>query len=370
MNPPDHLSPQEEEHDTASDPGRLPRLADMPPTPSLHRLDPTRTWTVLVGILDYTSGHGFATRGRQDLVLDRTLAAWGVPDERRRVLLDRDATAGNIARVLREVIARTQPGDALLFYFAGHGELDPHGAGLVALDRILYHDELPALFDRFRGATILLAADCCFSGSLADVGATLHARGIPTGVLASVDGSISTLQWTFTRSLVDAFAGRGFVDHDRDGHVSLADLAHEQRLALHARDVQRAHASWHGVSPKLVLREIADGRPSELGWCELKQTSRWRPARVVGRVADTLRVRLCDITRTSIVDASADLIRPVPAHAVLPVGTEVWPVPIGDELGAARVVAVDQGLHLVEYDEPGPLAREWLPASRLRLGDD
>lgn len=367
------VHPQEADpNESASDARAQPRLRDVPPTPSplSPRLDPTRTWTVLVGILDYPAGHGFAMRGRQDLTFDRTLAAWGVPDERRIVLLDRDATARNITRSLQGVVARTQPGDTLLFYFAGHGQLDARGAGLLASDRILYHDELPELFDGFRGGTVLLAADCCFSGALANVGATLHTRGIPTGVLASIDGSISTLQWTFTRSLIDAFAGRGFVDHDRDGHVSLADVAHEQRLALHARDVQRAHASWHGVSPNLLLRDISEVHPTDLGWCEFKQKSRWRPARVVGRAADTLRVRLCDITRTSIVDASADLLRPVPRHAALPVGTEVWPIPIGDELGTACVVAVDQGLHLVEYTEPGPLEREWLPASRLLLDDE
>ncbi|MCU0677770.1 MAG: caspase family protein [Myxococcota bacterium] len=97
------------------------------------RVDPARTWTVLVGILDYP-GQGFAPRGRQDVRLDRALAAWGVPDAQRRCLLDADATAEAIARTLADVTHRAGRDDSLLFYFAGHGNELPEGFALSARD--------------------------------------------------------------------------------------------------------------------------------------------------------------------------------------------------------------------------------------------
>lgn len=356
------------------------RLTDMTQHSAVPRLDPARTWTVLVGILDYPN-QGFAPRGRQDVRLDRALAAWGVPDAQRRCLLDADATAEAITRTLADVTRRAGRDDSLLFYFAGHGNELPEGFALSARDRPLFLRELSESLRAFRGSSILLTADCCFSGALAEVGDALHDRGIPTGVLASIEGSTSTLQWTFTRSLIDAFSGHAFVDHDGDESISLADLAREQRLALRARDAQRAHASWHGLSPSLVLRDVVDAVRPELGWCEVK-LNRWRPARVVERLVDhgadrdadrtraAYRVRLCDITQTRFVDVPLERVRPLSTLPTHPVGTEVWALPAGGRRAAACVVAVEDDLHLVQYDHPAALACEWLPAARLTRRDE
>ncbi|MCB9619826.1 MAG: caspase family protein [Sandaracinus sp.] len=335
-------------------------------TRTAPRLDPRKTWSLLVGVLDYLElGKSFDKEQRQDQELDATLARWGIPERQRRTLLDQDATTDSVRASLREIVGKVRKGDTLLFYFAGHGSFGSEGPGLDTHDGSLRFAELATLLEECKGS-VLLTADCCFSGLLSEVGESLHARGTPSAVLASIDGSGSTGQWTFTRTLVDAFAGRGFVDHDGDGKVSLADLAREQRLALHARDDQRSHASWHGIAPSLVLREVDDARTSDLAWCSVDGA----PGRVIGNSGSSYRVRLCDVTTTTYRDVPKGCLRSIPPAPELEVGTKVWATPLGGVRSRGVVVAVEDGFHRVEYDRAEPLAHEWLPKMRLSSRDE
>lgn len=356
------------------------RLVDMrtrTDSPSPIHLDPKRTWTVLVGVLEWPSSAytPFLQSSRQDVVLDQTFAAWGVPDRQRRLLRDEKATKSAIVDALREAVRAARPGDMLVFYYAGHGggpatdvSFAPYDADPDSRSSQLGVDELASILSAFRGAGVLLTADCCFSGALAHAAATLQSRGVPAAALASVDGSRSTGNWTFTRALVDAFARRGFVDHDGDGAISLADVGREASIALRARDVQRAHASFHGLPPGLQIGPaIAEATPP-LGWCEARLRGKgWHPSRVVGRDGEKLEVRRCTPARTSFETLPATHVRELAPLPTFPVGALVWATPFPREgTWPAKILAVEDGFHLVDYGpEWDSRWREWLPARSL-----
>jgi hypothetical protein len=354
------------------------RLTDMSQHSAAPRLDPARTWTVLVGVLEWTSSayKRFPKHSRQDVVFDQTLKAWGVPDRQRRLLLDGEATKSAIVDALRDTVRAARPGDTVVFYYAGHGSgpatdasLAPYDADFDTRSSILRVDELASILSSLRSASVLLTADCCFSGALASAAAKLNVQGIPAAVLASVDGSRSTSNWTFTRALVDAFAGRAFVDHDGDGVVSLADVAREASVALRARDVQRAHASWFGLPPELRIAPVVAETMPPLGWCEARNGKSWLPSRVIGRRGEKLLVRRCTPASTRFLTLPATDVRELRALPTFPVGALVWATPMSrGEAWPAEVLAVDAGFHLVDCGpEWDSRWREWLPAQRLAL---
>jgi uncharacterized caspase-like protein len=99
-------------------------------------------------------------------------------------LLDREATKANILAAISKLAAETQPEDAVVVYFAGHGTahenrfyLIPHDLGhagsrtqldAAALSAILAHSisdrELEAAFEQTGAGELMLVIDACNSG--------------------------------------------------------------------------------------------------------------------------------------------------------------------------------------------------------------
>lgn len=149
-------------------------------TPSRHRR------ALLVGVERTATADLWGPRNNVALVRSTICAAW---DFETTVLLDRDATRDGILQAFEAMATRAQPGDVLLFYFAGHGTRVPsrHAASTVheaLCPHDLAHDlqtgaiedhELHVLFDEVqtRGAELTAIFDCCFAGGLP----SQHQRG-------------------------------------------------------------------------------------------------------------------------------------------------------------------------------------------------
>lgn len=151
-------------------------------------------YALLVGISDYTHSPGSHLDGpRHDLESLRGLLTgrYGYLPDNITTLVDAQATKGNILAALDSLERTTKEGDAIFFYFSGHGTSAsdqkfnaplPHTSGaLVPADfksspndraedivsRLLVgkHDLRPRLSRLEKGRTVLVAFDSCFSGN-------------------------------------------------------------------------------------------------------------------------------------------------------------------------------------------------------------
>jgi hypothetical protein len=204
---------------------------------------PAKTYALLIGILEWRDPdlEPFPKENRQDRALERTLLARGVPRDQIVFLEDKQATLSAIRTSLKALQAKARKDSTLIVYFAGHGMQEYGKTWLcnydVACDRPQQTGfSLTELGDTlakgFRGGRVLLTADCCHSGALADVVKTVGKAGIRAASLSSVsptDGS--TERWTFTESLVRAWNGEGRIDLNGDGAVTFSEtdtFVHDQ----------------------------------------------------------------------------------------------------------------------------------------------
>jgi uncharacterized caspase-like protein len=99
-----------------------------------------------------------------------------VPKEQIIFLRDKEATLKNINTAFNKLLKQTKEGDSLITYFTGHGTTDQQGLGyFINYDAPDVEDWsglwevadiYKAIEQHFKGKTVLLTADCCFSGTL------------------------------------------------------------------------------------------------------------------------------------------------------------------------------------------------------------
>ncbi len=232
-------------------------------------LEPESTYAVIVGVLEWPSRtlSGFSKENRRDQGLYETLREKGVPARNMALLLDREATEANLRAALGEIAGRAGPDATLIVYYAGHGYpgsrgiyFASHDAGVKGGPRegFLIDDIDAVLGARFRGGRVLLLADCCFAGGLADVAAKLAGRGLAAACLTSVRlEETSSDQWTFTCNLIDALRGRRHLDRDGDGFVTLDEAGQSVRDAMHIVESRDPGFSLQGLPGAFRLSRVA-----------------------------------------------------------------------------------------------------------------
>ena len=144
-----------------------------------------RLRAVLVGIDEYEDPDVRSLQGCvNDVAMVRSLLKqfFAVPNRDIRVVVNRRATKAAILHRLRDMIARGQPGDVLVFYYSGHGSQvrDRNGDELTdGLDEIIcpydmdwdrgtyiLDDDLDKIFSQLPPGVLLEAFfDCCFWGA-------------------------------------------------------------------------------------------------------------------------------------------------------------------------------------------------------------
>ena len=113
----------------------------------------------------------------------------------------------------------------------------------------------------FKGARVLLTADCCCSGGLAVEARNRHSR-IAYAVLTSTFAhNGSTRAWTYTDSLIRGFGGSPLVDRNNDGHVGLTELADyvEDRMAV-VESQKAVFSTFNGFDPHLEIAPLSAPR--------------------------------------------------------------------------------------------------------------
>jgi hypothetical protein len=314
---------------------------------------------VIAGVLTFADAGtpSFSDRHRKDEELARLIESRGAK-ERVTTLLDGQATGKAVLQALAEAADASEPDATLVFYYAGHGDRDKQGA-----IRFLGYDERFSLADveatirkSFKGESVVLLADCCFSGGLGEVAAHLRAAGIEASALTSAEASnTSTVNWTFTQTVIDALSGEPLADRDADGAIVLGELAAESREALAYLDHQRAgvllgHPAELVLSrpPTRVKRNAVGGSAFHVGdYVGIRQKGHRVTARIAASAGDDVTVSIFDYSdRTQITVVADQLERVTFDH--YPVGRRLK-VEWGGKLWPAEIKATDGDFHFITY---------------------
>lgn len=343
--------------------------------------DPKKTYALVVGVLTFEDPKiaSFSDVHRKDEELAGTLLARGVPADHLVLLLDRDATSAAVFSAL-EKLAKSAPKDAtLLVYYAGHGDKAENGAiSFVPWDAAAKKPEQSLPLSRiqsviasgFAGDTVLLLADCCFSGGLVEVASALRKGGKRALALTSAESSnTSTENWTYTQILIDDLLGDALADHDADGTIGLSEVVDEERDAMKFREKQRAGASIDGFDPGWVLSErrgpaVRLGGDEKLGaYVEAARKSTWDVARIVGAEGANRQVQFYDYSDKDTVPIAASSTRPI-SFTRYPVGEKLqvfW----GGKQWKAEVTRVDGDFSFITYPGWPAFWDEWILSDRV-----
>jgi hypothetical protein len=358
------------------------------PGPVEAAFDPARTRVFAVGILgwaDMEAFGSFTTEGRRDVTLLDALVARGVPRGNITHLQDRAATRAAVREGFAAAVAATRPGELLWFYYAGHGMrvstgrdagmtgatstyLVPYDGTLDAQATCWGLPEIAATLGRdFRGAAVLLTADCCYSGALS--AEVMDRLTVPAAVLASSDASEqSTGAWTFTDCLLDGVRGAAAADRNGDGRVTLADVASHAEGRLAYLDQQRSTVATRGgfasgwyLGPRVSPPVMGEGET-----VEARSEGRWYRAIVLERRSNgQALVRYAGYNHLSDEWVGPDRVRPY-TPVVYPVGQRVearW----RRRWYAATVAEVRATLHKIHYTGWSDSYDEWVGSDKLRM---
>jgi hypothetical protein len=181
--------------------------------------------------------------------------------DRVKLLIGAKATRLNVLKAIRQHLSQkaTEPTDAAVLYFAGHGFSDADETYLACTDTQIDNlmetgialSTLQIYWSRIAAGTKLLITDACHAGGLANLrGLTVRRRAIGvddrgvTAVIAAAGANeVSTEdeelgQGVFTQVLLNGL--RGNADADRNGSVTINELSRflKRKVPARAREVE------------------------------------------------------------------------------------------------------------------------------------
>lgn len=361
-------------------------------TPGANAIEPvekpTNIYAVVAGVLQWPGNKlsGFSTKLRKDKELYDTLLARGVPAKNMRLLLDEQSTQTGIRKAIRDITASAPVDATFLFYYCGHGfsvknddvcfanyDLDSN----APLKTGLLTSNIGTIIGRnYRGKRVLLMADCCCSGGLAETAKALSKSGFEAAALTSADAvTVSTGNWTFTQSIIDSLKGDALADTNHDGTVTLGEMAGEVREAMRVLERQKSQFTTNGlnvnfpVSAAKVNRATVGKTPFQLGqYVIAPDDNRKRPGRIIHVADGKYGVAFYDYSDRRQIEVSAKDLLPIPSDW----GTRVkvrkaeiqvewkgtwYPAAILKKDGAKIQI------HYVDFDETWD---EWVTADRIR----
>jgi len=343
---------------------------------------PDHTWVFAVGILQWRHPDEWpsmtgAKANRRDVKLVDHFRKAGVADERIVYLQDQAATRKQIESSLTAHLSKTRPGDMFVLYFTGHGFRD-HTSGQVHFANYDAVDgdsawSVRSIFEtletHFRGKRVLLLADCCFSGGLADE-ARRHRGKLACACLCSAfSHNGSTGAWTFTDTLLAGFGGDKLVDIDDDGHVALDELAHYAELEMAFSERQKSvFAATNQFPPKLKLADAKGQRRPRVGErLEAEWRGSWYRAKIIDVKGQKCKIHYVGDANSWDEWVGSDRLRPFkpPAYAV---GKKVQVRWGGDHKWYPGTIRKSwYGLHLVHYDKDSAEWDEWVGPDAIKV---
>lgn len=344
---------------------------------------PQRTWIFAVGLLEWQNSSLYSPfpedqPNRSDRQLVEIFKAAGVPADRIVYLQDRQATRRRIERDFVAQLSRSQPGDLLIFYFAGHGSRDKetHQTYFVNYDGGEKWESLwpvrsifRAVERHFRGDRVLMMADCCHSGALYDEAQRRQSKLSYACLTSAYSHNSSTGAWTFTDALVKGWGGSALVDANGDGDVALKELARYAELDMAFFEQQKAmFLAERGFQPEFRLAKTRGKHVKGLGRrVEVEWKQKWWPAQVIAIEGEQSKIHYVGFDAHWDEWVSPNRIRSFKPQN-LPKGTLVNVLWSGDKKWyGATVMASWNGLHKVHYDGYSHEWDEWVGIKSIKV---
>jgi hypothetical protein len=133
----------------------------------------------------------------------------------------------------------------------------------------------------FKGSRVLLMADCCQSGALAD--AVQNKRLSYACLGSSKADETSTGNWTFTESILSAWRGEGPVDGNQDGVITVGEtrgyVRAEMRFAEEQKTKSALTGEWKPDDVLVKARKLLHPREGE--HVEVFAENDWWTARIM-----------------------------------------------------------------------------------------
>lgn len=341
-------------------------------------LDPSNTWSLIVGVQRWKDPDlaPMPSAKRLDRALDERLAALGVPDDHRMVLLDEAATTAAIREAGQRLAGLAGPDATLIVYYAGQGLKGADGTvSFASYDTDARRPQTGWqvstiagwLAKGFRGKRVLLLADARHSGALQDVARTLGGKSLHVAALTSATASnASTRTWTFTRTLIDALAGRAEADRDGDGAITLRELSDELTEALAHRDGEKAGYTNKGWPKDFALsraerapRAQVPGNP----YVQVRQ-GEWKVGRILSDQGASVTVELLKDGDPSRVQVQKSDLKPIEWPSYAPKSGVL--VSLDGLTYEGDVARVDGPFHLISYAGWPRDRDKWVAGDRLR----
>lgn len=352
----------------------------------------------VVGVLKWKSSdlEGFSVKNRCDQKLVKFFKNSGVPDDQIVYLNNEKATLPTIMTSLKDASSRAKPGDTLLFYYCGHGWIGDDNNGYLAnydageTDKscLAVKDVVTTLKSNFRGSQLLMLADCCCSGSIADA---LKAANPPFkyAVLTSAVASEgSTENWTFSQSVLDTLTGHSFADQNKDAVITFDELGSYIKHEMKELEEQNATVySGNGFDRNFVFSNVCDSSELVPKNVEVKYEGAWWKAKLLGvkdgqakihwveigwdSSDDDTSVPLSDVrslsgkTGKKTAGPASSLPRPGSSSGGLTAGKKVKVLWEG-AFYPATILKVNGNNYLVHYDGYQSSDDEWVDTARVK----
>lgn len=359
-------------------------LVPVSPAFSAWAFDGANTYGVVAGVLSWKdkSFASYPVKSRKDKELYDALIARGASAGNLALLLDGAATRDAVYMAVKEKAAKAPAGSTFIFYYAGHGVNRDSGSVFFAnydIDRKKAEETgiSPEVIggiiaQHFKGAKIILLADCCYSGALRSVAQMLNSPRAAASALTSASASnTSAGTWTFSQTVIDALNGRALLDRNGDGVITFGELSLEIAGAMRYRERQLSG----GFVPEAMLdAAVAEVKGEAAVRASSGAFSAGEYVSVPGK-AGARTARVLDIKDGAYLaefyDYSDKVVSTVPAAGVkkmefrsYPAGSEVSVMWDGRPY-AAKVLEVQDGFHRVTYPGWSRAWDEWVMSDRI-----
>ena len=338
---------------------------------------PQRTWVFIVGTLKWKHSDVFSSfpqKNRRDAQLVDFFQQQGVPADQLVYLQDAQATTRQVKSSFSAFLSQAREGDLLFLYYCGHGYKSDDGrttyfATYDATDDVpgWSTDSIVRDIEKyFKGSRAFLAADSCYSGSLAEQARKMR-RQISYASLTSASASeLSTENWTFTEMLLAGLRGKAFADINGDGRVTLGELAQDVSADMVFAEEQQSEFVATGKFPPGTVMAVAPQKsnPEISRRVEVKSEGAWYKARIIDARAGRFRVHYFGWEDSDDEWILPNQIRKM-SRLEYGVGAMVE-VNWKGQWYSAQVLKLDRGEHLIHYVGYDGSWDEWVSSKRIR----
>jgi len=344
---------------------------------ALELLSPEKTHVVIAGVLNFEDPDiiSFPVEKRKDRELDNVFDSIGVPIDNRRLLLDADATEKGIHEALLKTVKASKPGDTLFFYYAGHGSISTGKLIMVSFDAdkkagrrgFSINNLENVIATHWKGDKVILMGDFCYSGHFADVATRLRRKGIQVISLTSASQTNqSTGSWSFTQTLIDGLRGRAIYDLDKNGVISLGELAENVSQVMRVREAQKSGF----FAPEGFLELAVSSVTSDT---QASMTGKWKPGDWVCTAkgaARVLKTGAGNVT-TERYKYNSYIERKDDVKNIIPFKLQRWPaganvdVVYNRKVYEANILEVAGDFHKITYPGYSKKWDEWITSDRI-----